>query len=133
MPSVFTRIIDREIPGRFVYEDPSVVAFLTISPLRPGHTLVVPRAEVEDWLDLDTATRDALFAAAGTVGAAVRSAFPCRRVALLALGLEVPHVHLHLVPIDAERDIDFSRADPDPDPADLDAAAERIRVALAGR
>jgi len=131
MPSLFTRIIDREIPGRFVYEDPQVVAFLTIAPLRPGHTLVVPRVEVDDWLDLDAASRQALFEVAHRVGVAVGQAFPCRKVALLALGLEVPHVHLHLVPIDSEAEVGFSRADPSPDPAALDDAQTRIRAALA--
>jgi len=130
MPSLFTRIIEGELPGRFVYQDPQVVAFLTIAPVRPGHTLVVPRVEVDDWLDLDADSRDALFRAAHTVGRAVGTAFPARKVALLALGLEVPHVHLHLIPIDAEAQIDFARADQNPDPAALDDAAERIRAAL---
>ena len=132
MPSLFTRIINREIPGRFVYEDPQIVAFLTIAPVRPGHTLVVPRVEVDDWLDLDGPTRTALFDACATVGRAVGQAFPSRRVALLALGLEVPHVHLHLIPIDSEADVDFARAERNPDPAALDDAAARIRAALAG-
>jgi histidine triad (HIT) family protein len=133
MPSLFTRIISGELPARFVYEAPEVVAFLTIAPIRPGHTLVVPRVEVDDWLDLDASTRAALFDAAYTVGAAIRQAFPCRKVALLALGLEVPHVHLHLVPIDAEADINFAHADPAPEPAALDDAAARIRAALGGQ
>lgn len=130
MPSVFTRIMRGELPARFVYETPAVVAFLTIAPIRPGHALVVPRTEVDDWLDLDAPVRDALFQSAATVGAAIRQAFPCRKVALLAVGLEVPHVHLHLVPIDDEREANFAAADPEPDPAALDAAAERIRGAL---
>jgi diadenosine tetraphosphate (Ap4A) HIT family hydrolase len=91
----------------------------------------VPRAEVDDWLDLDGATHQALFEAAHTVGEAIRDAFPCRRVALLAVGLEVPHVHLHLIPIDAEGDVNFANADPSTDPTALDDAAERIRAALA--
>lgn len=131
VPSLFTRIIDGELPGRFVYQDRLVVAFLTIEPLRPGHTLVVPRSEVDDWLDLEEPDRSALFAAAHAVGRAVHKAFPCRKVALVALGLEVPHVHLHLIPIEYESDIDFRRADRSPDPAALDDAAERIRAALA--
>jgi histidine triad (HIT) family protein len=130
MPSLFTRIISGELPARFVHEAPDVVAFLTIAPIRPGHTLVVPRVEVDDWLDLDAPTRAALFDAAHTVGDAIRRAFPCRKVALLAVGLEVPHVHLHLVPIDDEGDVNFAKANTSPDPHDLDAAAERIRAAL---
>ena len=130
MPTLFTRIISGELPGRFVYENPEVVAFLTIAPVRPGHTLVVPRVEVDDWLDLEESARNALFGAARTVGTAVKVAFGCRKVALLALGLEVPHVHLHLIPIDEERQVNFAAADSDPDPAELDDAAARIRAAL---
>lgn len=130
MASLFTRIIDRELPGRFVYEDEQVVAFLTIAPIKMGHTLVVPRAEVDDWLDLPDGDRAALFAAAHTVGAAVRRAFPCAKVALLALGLEVPHVHLHLVPIDSEAEVSFANADADVAPEALDDAQARIVAAL---
>ena len=132
MSSLFTRIIDGEIPGRFVYADPQVVAFLTIAPVRPGHTLVVPRLEIEDWLALNDDTRTALFAVAGFVGHAVRAGCGCERDAHVPLGLEVRHVHLHLIPVDAESDLDFRRADTDPDPAALDEAAARIRAALAG-
>lgn len=130
MPSLFTKIISGELPGRFVYEAPEVVAFLTIAPIKPGHTLVVPRAEVDDWLDLGSDDRAALFRAAHTVARAVKAAFPCRRVALLALGLEVPHVHLHLLPIDAEAEASFANADPDASPASLDEAQRRIVGAL---
>ena len=130
MATLFTKIIAGELPGRFVYEDEQVVAFLTIAPIKPGHTLVVPRAEVDDWLDLEADDRTALFAAAHTVGAAVKQAFPCRKVALLALGLEVPHVHLHLVPIDAESEVSFAHADPGASAASLDEAQARITAAL---
>ncbi|HEY5334820.1 MAG TPA: HIT family protein [Mycobacteriales bacterium] len=130
MPSLFTRIIARELPGRFVYEDEQVVAFLTIAPIKRGHTLVVPRTEVDDWLDLPERDRVALFAAAHTVGIGVRQAFPCTRVALLALGLEVPHVHLHLVPIDSEAEVSFANADPGVAPEALDDAQARIVAAL---
>jgi diadenosine tetraphosphate (Ap4A) HIT family hydrolase len=130
MATLFTRIIDRELPGRFVYEDEKVVAFLTIAPIKAGHTLVVPRNEVDDWLDLPADDRAALFAAAHTVGVGVRRAFPCAKVALLAVGLEVPHVHLHLVPIDNESEVSFANADPGVAPDVLDDAQERIVAAL---
>lgn len=130
MPSLFTRIIGRELPGRFVYEDERVVAFLTIAPIKPGHTLVVPRTEVDDWLDLSPDDRAALFAAAHTVGVGVRQAFPCVKVALMAVGLEVPHVHLHLVPIDSESEVSFANADPGVTPEALDDAQARIVAAL---
>jgi diadenosine tetraphosphate (Ap4A) HIT family hydrolase len=130
MASVFTKIIDGELPGRFVYADDQVVAFLTIAPLRPGHTLVVPRREVANWLDLSEAELHAIWSACRTVGKAIDEAFSPQRVAALLLGLEVPHVHVHLVPIDSESEVHFDRADPDPDPAVLDDAQQRIRAAL---
>ncbi len=130
MTTLFSRIIDGELPGRFVVRGELTVAFLTIAPVRPGHVLVVPRAEVDDWLDLDAAAREDLFAVAHTVGEAVRSAFPCRKVALAALGLEVPHVHLHLIPIDQESDVDFGRADASVTAAELDAVWDRLLEVL---
>ena len=132
MPSLFTRIINGELPGRFVWRDERAVAFLTIAPLRPGHVLVVPRAEVDHWLDLDPDLAAHLMHVAQKVGRAVHAAFPSRKVGLLIGGLEVPHVHLHVTPIDDLRDMDFARQDQHADPRALDAAAERIRAALGG-
>jgi histidine triad (HIT) family protein len=130
MTSVFTRIIKRELPGRIVYEDDHNVAFLTIAPLRPGHTLVVPRLEIDNWTDLPPEALSALWATSATVARAIDAVFSPRRVAALLVGLEVPHVHVHLVPIDSETQIDFRSVDANPDPAELDSAAERIRAAL---
>jgi histidine triad (HIT) family protein len=130
MPSVFTRIIDRELPGRFVYEDEQAVAFLTIAPIRTGHTLVVPREEIDHWLDLPPGLASHLFTVSRTVGAAIDRAFRPTRVGLMIAGLEVPHVHVHLLPIDELADLDFARAQQDPDPAELDSAAAAIRAAL---
>ncbi len=132
MASVFTKIINGDLPGRFVYTDEQVVAFLTIAPLKPGHTLVVPRREVADWLDLSESEMHAIWSACQKVGKAIDDAFSPQRVAALLLGLEVPHVHVHLVPIDSEAEVRFDRADPDPDPAMLDDAQQRIRTALGG-
>src|SRR6195952_407835 len=95
MASVFTKIIDGDLPGRFVYSDESVVAFLTIAPLKPGHTLVVPRREVASWLDLSSEELAALWAACHTVGRAIDAAFSPGRVAALLLGLEVPRSEEH--------------------------------------
>jgi histidine triad (HIT) family protein len=131
MPSLFTRIINREIPGRFVFEDDQCVAFLTIAPIRPGHTLVVPRAEIDHWLDLPPALTAHLFQAAQTVGRAIQHAFPCEKIGLIIAGLEVPHTHLHLVPCDSIGDLDFAKQDPRAKAEELDAAAEKIRRALA--
>ena len=134
-PSVFTRIISGEFPGRFVWRDPDVVAFLTIAPLRPGHTLVVPVRQVDHWTDVDEALWLRMGVAQLAVGSALMSAFRPVRVGSIIAGLEVPHCHVHLVPIRTEADLDFSRADGSPDPDRLDDDAERIRAALraAGR
>ena len=130
MPSIFTKIINGELPGRFVYRDDEVVAFLTIAPVRPGHTLVVPIQEIDSWLDIPDSLRDRLFAVSQKVGAAIDRAFRPKKVAVLLLGLEVPHAHVHLLPIDSESQVDFSKADNAADPAALDEAAERIRAEL---
>ena len=130
MATIFTRIIDGELPGRFVWRDEVCAAFLSINPLRPGHVLVVPRAEVEHWIDLDAATWEHLTEVSRTIGAALQAAYRPVKVGLMLAGLEVPHVHVHLVPITGVDDLDFANADQDPDPADLDAAAEKIRTAL---
>ena len=130
MPTIFTRIIDGDLPGRFVWRDATCVAFLSINPLRPGHTLVVPRVEVDHWLDLDPSVNAHLVAVAQTIGRAQMDAFAPTRVGLMVAGLEVPHVHLHVVPMDDVHDLDFANAASAPDPAALDDAATRIRDAL---
>lgn len=130
MASVFTRIIDGELPGRFVWRDEQAVAFLSIEPLRPGHTLVVPRQEVDHWLDLEPELAAHLMRVAQAVGRGIQRAFDPTKVGLVILGLEVRHVHLHLSPIDGMRDLDFARADRKPDPGAMDTAAERLRTAL---
>ncbi len=130
MPSVFSRIIAGELPARFVWSDPSCVAFLSIAPVRPGHTLVVPRTEVDHWIDLEPSDYRHLMDAAKDIARGIAAAFTPAKVALSFVGLEVPHVHAHLIPIDAIEELDFARADPDPDSAALDDAADRIRAAL---
>ena len=130
MPTLFTRIIRGELPGRFVWRDAHCVAFLTIAPLRPGHTLVVPIREVDHWLELEPAEAEHLMNVAQKVGQAVQAAFSPVKVGLMIAGLEVPHVHLHLVPIHELRDLDFARAEKSPVPAMMDEAAARLRAAL---
>jgi histidine triad (HIT) family protein len=130
MATLFTRIIDGEIPGRFVWRDDQAVVFLTIAPITPGHVLVVPRAEVDHWVDLEPALAAHLVQVAQAVGRAQMAAFQPVRVGMIIAGLEVPHCHLHLVPIDTEADLSFARADHSPDPAALDDAATRLRSAL---
>jgi histidine triad (HIT) family protein len=131
--SIFTKIIQGDLPGRFVWRDEEAVAFLTIAPLRPGHTLVVPIREVDHWLDMDPALTAHLTAVAQKVGQGIQDAFSPVKVGMMIAGLEVPHVHLHLVPIHALRDLDFAGADTNPDPAAMDEAAERLRSALRAR
>lgn len=130
MPSIFTRIIQGELPGRLVWRDERAVALLTIAPLRPGHTLVIPIEEIDHWLDCDPELMGHLTTVAHEVGRAIQEAFSPTKVGLMIAGLEVAHTHLHLVPIDGLHDLDFSNADANPDPAAMDAAAEKLRIAL---
>jgi len=130
MATVFTKIIQGEIPGRFVWKDDLAVAFLTISPIRPGHTLVVPRAEIDHWLDLPPELTMHLSGVAQAIGKGLQHAFKPTKVGLMIAGLEVPHVHLHCVPIDELGDLDFRRQDLHAKPEDLDAAADTLRTAL---
>jgi histidine triad (HIT) family protein len=130
MPTIFSRIISGELPGRFVWRDERCVAFLTINPIKPGHTLVVPRAEVDRWTDLEPALAAHLMIVAQAVGAAVQAAFAPARVGLIVAGFEVPHTHLHVLPVDSMADFDFATAEATPDPAALDRAAGAIRAAL---
>jgi diadenosine tetraphosphate (Ap4A) HIT family hydrolase len=130
MATLFTKIINGEIPGRFVWKDEQCVAFLTIEPLKPGHTLVVPRQEVDHWLDARPALLSHLMHVAQNVGKAIQEAFPCPKVGMMLVGLEVPHMHIHLAPIHRISDLDFANADRDANAEDLDAAAEKIRAVL---
>jgi histidine triad (HIT) family protein len=130
MPTLFSRIIAGELPGRFVWSDPQCVAFLTINPITPGHALVVPRAEIDHWIDVPPDLAAHLIRVAREIGRAIQSAFQPRRVALVVAGFEVPHTHLHVIGARAMRDLDFANADRNPEPAALDAAAEKLRAAL---
>jgi len=130
MPTIFSRIIDGELPGRFVWRDDQVVAFLSIEPMRPGHTLVVPRAEVDHWIDLEPALAAHLFNVAQQIGLAQQAEWNPGRVGVLIVGEEVPHTHIHVVPINSPNELSFANVDRSPDASDLDDAAERIRTRL---
>jgi histidine triad (HIT) family protein len=130
VPTVFTRIIDGDLPGTFVWRDPECVAFLSINPIQPGHALVVPRAEVDHWLDLDPELARHLMTVSHVVGRGVERAFSPPRVGLLIAGFEVPHTHLHVIPIHGEQDLHLDRSAPGVDPAELAANGERLRTAL---
>ncbi|WP_161976589.1 HIT family protein [Mycolicibacterium sp. CH28] len=131
MASVFTKIINRELPGRFVYEDDEVVAFLTIEPMTPGHTLVVPRAEVDKWQDLEPAALNSVMAVAQKIGKAVCASFDADRAGVIIAGHEVPHLHVHVFPAYGLADYGFAHVDRNPSPESLDEAQAKIRAALA--
>lgn len=135
VPTIFTRIIDGEIPGTFVWRDEQAVAFMSINPLARGHVLVVPTAEVDHWLDASPELTAHLFDVARTIGLAQRAAFGVERIGLIIAGYEVPHTHVHVIPTTSMADLSFANAAASVDRADLDAAAEAIRVELrsAGR
>lgn len=130
MASVFTKVMNGELPGRFVYRDDRCAAFLTIAPLKPGHTLVVPIEEVDHWIDLPEDLAAHLFSVSQKISKAMQEAFQPEKVGLMIAGLEVRHVHLHLVPIWQVHDLDFSKQDPNPDPAEMDAAMNKLRDAI---
>ncbi|WP_343602075.1 HIT family protein [Mycobacterium sp.] len=131
MATVFTRIINRELPGRFVYEDDEVVAFLTIEPMTQGHTLVVPRAEIDQWQDVDGAVFARVMAVAQRIGRAVCRAFGAERAGVIIAGLEVPHLHVHVFPTRSLADFGFANVDRNPSPQSLDEAQAKIKAALA--
>lgn len=131
MPTLFTRIINGDLPGRFVWSDDRVVAFLTIAPLTAGHTLVVPRAEVDDWTTLEPDLLAHLMTVSRTIGAALERAFDAPRAGLVVAGFEVPHAHVHVFPAWQMSDFDFGRVDPGVSAEELDANQKRILDALA--
>jgi len=130
MASIFTRIIEGEIPGTFVWKDDRCVAFMSINPLRPGHVLVVPRDEVDHWLDCPPDLRDHLMAVATAIGGAIQKVHNPTRVGFMIAGLEVPHLHIHLVPIDGVHDLDFANAATSVDREELEEEAASLREVL---
>jgi histidine triad (HIT) family protein len=130
VPSIFSRIVAREIPAHIVREDDDFLAFLDVRPIREGHTLVIPKAEIPDVFDVPDPILSGLLPFARPVARAIQELTGARRVGMAVVGLEVPHAHIHLIPIDGLHDIDFRRAQPAAD-EDLAATAERIRAAMA--
>jgi histidine triad (HIT) family protein len=129
MPTLFTRIINRELPGKFVYEDEVAVAFLSINPIIPGHVLVVPHLEVDQWTDAPDEVLQHLMVVAKRVGQAAKSAFGAPRAGQIIAGLEVPHLHIHVFPAWSMGDFDFGRAKPATE-SELDEAAAKMKAAL---
>ena len=131
MASVFSMIINGDLPGRFVYKDDEVVAFLTIEPMTQGHTLVVPRTEVDKWQDIEPALFDKVMTVSQKIGKAVCAAFGADRAGMIIAGLEVPHLHVHVFPAYNLTDFGFAHVDRDPSPESLDEAQAKITAALA--
>lgn len=130
MPSIFTRIVNGEIPCHKIAENDRFLAFLDVMPLVTGHVLVIPKAEVDYIFDLADADLADLVLFAKPVAAAIKKAIPCKRVGVSVIGLEVPHAHIHLVPLNSIEDINFTRAKLKPTAAELEATALAIRNCL---
>lgn len=135
MSTIFTKIIEGEIPGRFIYRDEDVAAFLTIEPVAYGHTLVVPVKEVDKWTDLEPELWAKLNRVAQDIGQSIIEVFGSERAGYLIAGFEVPHAHIHVFPADDMSGYDLSRAIPagETDEAKMDEAAEKLRQALAAK
>ena len=129
MASIFSKILNRELPGHFVWDDERCFSIMTIQPIREGHLLVIPKEEIDHWDDVPPELASHLMLVAQKIARAIKAVIPCRRVGISVIGLEVPHTHIHLIPIDTMADMDFSLASSQP-AEKLAAAASRIREAL---
>lgn len=129
MASIFTQIIEGNIPGHFVWKDDTAVAIMTIQPISTGHLLVIPRLEIDHWDDLPPEVVAHLVAVSQKITKGLKQAFPSERVGMIIAGLEVPHTHIHLLPVNALGDFDFAKAKM-AEADDLATAAQRIRAAL---
>lgn len=130
MATIFTRIIDGQIPGTFVWRDEVCVAFMSINPIAPGHTLVVPRLEVDHWIDLPEDVAQHLYRVSHLIGRAQQQAVPCERIGLIVAGFEVPHTHVHVIPTRSMADLSFANAATSVTREDLEASASAIRTCL---
>ncbi|MFQ4147282.1 HIT family protein [Arthrobacter sp. LAPM80] len=130
MSTLFSKIIDGDIPGRFIWQDADCVSFLTIGPLTDGHALVVPRQEVDKWTDASPELMSKLMSVAQSIGQAQVAAFGAPRAGVIIAGFEVEHLHIHVFPAYGLDNFSFAAVDNNPDPAAMDANAEKLRVAL---
>ncbi len=130
MSTIFTKIIDGDIPGTFVHRDDRCVVFMSINPMADGHVLVVPVEEIDHWIDASPDLAAHLFAVAHRVGLAQQQVFGCEKVGMIIAGYEVPHAHIHLVPTNEMSELSFANAAVSVERDDLEAAAARIRAAL---
>jgi histidine triad (HIT) family protein len=131
--TIFTRIINGEIPGTFIWRDDHCVAFMSINPMSFGHVLVVPIAEIDHWVDGDSELVAHLFEVSRVIALAQKSVFRCERVGLIIAGYEVPHTHIHLVPTNQISELSFANAAAHVDRSELESAAELIREELRDR
>lgn len=131
MTTIFTRIIQGEIPGTFVYKDEACVAFMSINPMADGHVLVIPRDEVDHWVDLSPYIASHLFEVSHRISRALSVAFPCEKVGLIIAGYEVNHCHIHLIPTTNMGQLSFANAATSVERSTLEAHAEKIMAALA--
>ncbi len=127
MASIFTKIINREIPGYIVAENDRFIAFLDVMPLVEGHTLIVPKKEIDYIFDLDDTMLAEMMVFAKTVAIAIKKAIPCKRIGVAVIGLEVPHTHIHLVPMNTMGDINFTKPKLSVAPERMKTLAEKIR------
>ena len=130
MTTIFTRIIEGQIPGTFVYRDSLCVAFLSINPLAAGHVLVVPIEEVDHWIDMCPELSAHMFAVSHRISLAISDAFPCTRVGLIIAGYEINHCHIHLIPTHTMQQLDFANAAKSIDRETLETHAELLTQAL---
>lgn len=124
--TIFSKIIRGDIPSYKIAEDERFFAFLDIYPLMKGHTLVIPKVEVDKLLDLDDEYLREILLFAKPIAHAIEKAFPCNRVGMEVIGLDVPHAHLHLIPINSANDLNFTRPKLDLSPQELKAVQEKI-------
>lgn len=127
MASIFSKIVHGEIPSYTIAEDESYMAFLDINPLHEGHTLVIPKKEVDYLFDIEDEVYQGLWLFSKRVAHAIGKAVPCERVGVAVIGLEVPHAHIHLVPINGVHDIDFSKPKKKFSEEEYERIAEKIR------
>jgi len=126
MPTIFTKIIKGEIPCHKIYEDKDHLAFLDIRPVKPGHTLVIPKKEINYIFNMDDQSLAALMIVAKKVAGMIERNIPCKRIGVMVCGIEVPHTHVHLIPFDAIPDLNFANAKDVPS-EELAAIAKKIR------
>ena len=130
MASIFTKIINGEIPCYKIAEDENYFAFLDINPLKKGHTLVVPKKEVDYFFDLDDETISGMMVFARKVAKAIDNTIECKRVGVVVLGMEVPHAHVHLIPLNKESDASFTQPKPKLSEEEFEEVADKIRNAF---